>query len=213
MFTLPPIVDDLVTRGWVGTKSGQGFYKKDAGGEILTLDPASMTYRPGAPARLRSLDAARAIEDPGARIKALSCNRASDKVGRFLRETLGPTLVYAARVAPEVAYSIDDVDRAMQWGFGWELGPFETWDAIGIEQVLEACHVSRPAAARTRGTRARRLPSEACRPPVRAGAASRAGTAAAAHREGANRRSCGETPAPAWSISETTCSPSSSTRR
>ncbi len=101
-----------------------------------------MTYRPGAPARLASLDAARAIEDPGARIKALFTG--DDKVGRFLRDTLGPTLVYAARVAPEVAYSIDDVDRAMQWGFGWELGPFETWDAIGIEQVLEASHVSDP---------------------------------------------------------------------
>jgi 3-hydroxyacyl-CoA dehydrogenase len=146
VFTLPPIVDDLVKRGWAGTKSGHGFYKKDAGGEILTLDPASMSYRPGAPARLPSLDAARAIEDPGARIKALFIenNQADDKVGRFLRDTLGPTLVYAARVAPEVAYSIDDVDRAMQWGFGWELGPFETWDAIGIEQVLEACHVSDP---------------------------------------------------------------------
>ncbi len=53
-------------------------------------------------------------------------------------------MLYAARVAPEVAYSIDDVDRAMQWGFGWELGPFETWDAIGIEPVLEACGVSDP---------------------------------------------------------------------
>jgi len=146
VFALPPIVDDLVKKGWAGTKSGQGFYKKDAGGEILTLDPASMSYRPGAPARLPSLDAARAIEDPGARIKTLFIenNQADDKVGRFLRETLGPTLVYAARVAPEVAYSIDDVDRAMQWGFGWEIGPFETWDAIGIEQVLEACHVSDP---------------------------------------------------------------------
>ena len=142
VFTLPPVVEELVKRGWAGTKSGQGFYKKDAGGEILTLDPASMTYRPGVPARLPSLDAARAIEDHGARIKALFI--ANDKVGRFLRDTLAPTLVYAARVAPEVAYSIDDVDRAMQWGFGWELGPFETWDAIGLEPVLDACHVSDP---------------------------------------------------------------------
>ena len=142
VFALPPIVEALIERGWVGSKAAQGFYKKDASGEILTLDPASMTYRPAAPARLPSLDAARAIEDPGARIKALFVGK--DKVGRFLRDTLGPTLVYAARVAPEVAYSIDDVDRAMQWGFGWELGPFETWDAIGIQQVLDACHVTDP---------------------------------------------------------------------
>ena len=64
---------------------------------------------------------------PGARIRALFNGK--DKVGAFLRDTLGPTLVYAARVAPDVAHSIDDVDRAMRWGFGWELGPFETWDA------------------------------------------------------------------------------------
>jgi 3-hydroxyacyl-CoA dehydrogenase len=142
VFVLPPVVDELVRRGWVGTKSGQGFYKKDPNGEIHTLDPASMTYRAAAPVRLPSLDAARSIEDPGARIKALF--NGDDRVGRFLRDTLGPTLVYTAQVAPEVSYSVDDVDRAMQWGFGWELGPFETWDAIGLERVLEACHVSEP---------------------------------------------------------------------
>ena len=177
-------------RGWVGTKAAQGFYKKDASGEILTLDPASMTYRPAAPARLPSLDAARAIEDPGARIKALFGG--NDKVGRFLRDTLGPTLVYAARVAPEVAYSIDDVDRAMQWGFGWELGPFETWDAIGIQQVLEACHVSDPPPLVREALERGGFRPKRCRPPVRAGAAGRTGPAAAAHSEGANRRRAAE---------------------
>src|SRR6185295_5434835 len=58
------------------------------------------------------------------------------KVGQFLRETLGPTLRYAATVWPDIAYSIDDVDRAMQWGFGWELGPFEIIDAIGPHEVF-----------------------------------------------------------------------------
>jgi 3-hydroxyacyl-CoA dehydrogenase len=142
VFALPPIVEALIAKGWVGSKAAQGFYKKEASGDIVTLDPASMDYRPAAPARLPSLDAAKTVEDPGARIKALFAG--NDKVGRFLRETLGPTLIYAARVAPEVAYSIDDVDRAMRWGFGWELGPFETWDAIGIQQVLDACHVTDP---------------------------------------------------------------------
>ena len=143
VFALPAVVNDLVTRGWVGTKSGQGFYKKDASGEILTLEPSSMTYRAwraGSAAVARR--ARRRSRTPGARIKALFGGK--DKVGQFLRATLAPTLLYAARVAPEVAYSIDDVDRAMQWGFGWELGPFETWDAIGIEPVLEACGVSDP---------------------------------------------------------------------
>jgi 3-hydroxyacyl-CoA dehydrogenase len=142
VLALPPIITDLVSRGWIGAKSGQGFYKKDAGGEILSLDPATMTYRAAAPVRLPSLDAAKSIEDAGARIKALFNGK--DSVGQFLRATLGPTLVYAARVAPEVAHTIDDVDRAMRWGFGWELGPFETWDAIGIERVLEACRIDAP---------------------------------------------------------------------
>ena len=63
---------------------------------------------------------------------------AGDTVGEFLRETLAPTLVYTARVAPRIANSIDDVDRVMQWGFGWELGPFELFDAIGVREVLNA---------------------------------------------------------------------------
>jgi len=100
----------------------------------LTLDPATMTYRPKQPARLPSLEAARAIEDTAARIKTLFLGQ--DKVGQFLRETLAPTLAYAARVAPDIAYSIDDVDRAMQWGFGWELGPFEILDALGPHDTL-----------------------------------------------------------------------------
>jgi 3-hydroxyacyl-CoA dehydrogenase len=138
-FALPAVVTSLIERGWIGDKAGQGFYKRQktaAGAEILTLDPATLTYRAKQPARLPSLDAARAIDDPGARIKALFLGR--DKVGQFLRDTLGPTLLYTARVTPDIAYSIDDVDRAMQWGFGWELGPFEIWDAIGICEVTSA---------------------------------------------------------------------------
>jgi 3-hydroxyacyl-CoA dehydrogenase len=137
VFALPPIVDALIARGWVGAKSGQGFYKKDAGGEILTLDPSSMTYRAKQPARLAPLEAARAIDDTGARLRKLFLG--DDKVGRFLRDTLGRTLIYTSRVAPGIAHSAGDVDRAMRWGFGWDLGPFETWRAIGIDEVLAAC--------------------------------------------------------------------------
>jgi 3-hydroxyacyl-CoA dehydrogenase len=138
-FALPPIVEKLIANGSVGEKSGQGFYKrqKTAGGsEILTLDPATLTYRPQQSPRLAPLDAARSIEDVGERTKTLFLGR--DNVGAFLRSTLGPLLLYAARVAPDVAHSIDDVDRAMRWGFGWELGPFEIWDAIGVRDVLGA---------------------------------------------------------------------------
>jgi len=143
-FVLPPVVKTLIARGWIGAKAGQGFYKKDEGGEILTLDPVSMTYRANQPPRLPSLEAARSAEDVGARIKTLF--NGQDKVGSFLRETLGSTLVYTARVAPEIADSIDDIDRAMRWGFGWELGPFETWDAIGVARVLEGAGPADPPA-------------------------------------------------------------------
>jgi 3-hydroxyacyl-CoA dehydrogenase len=135
-FALPPIVDALVAKGWVGAKSGHGFYKK-AGDEILTLDPGSMTYRPAQPARLPAIDAARSIDDPGARIRKLFYG--DDAVGAFLRDTLGHTLIYAARVAPEIAHTPEDVDRAMRWGFGWELGPFETAGILGVPDLLAAC--------------------------------------------------------------------------
>jgi 3-hydroxyacyl-CoA dehydrogenase len=134
---LPPIVAALVERGWIGEKSGHGFYQRRqtaSGTEILTLDPATMTYRPRQSPRLPALEAARSIEHPGVRIKTLFIG--PDKVGTFLRETLAPTLRYAAKVWPDIAYSIDDVDRVMQWGFGWEIGPFEIMDAIGPHDAL-----------------------------------------------------------------------------
>ncbi len=133
-FEIPPVVAELVGRGWVGTKAGQGFYKKTDDGTIQTLDPATFEYRAQEKVRLPTLDRARTIEDPAARIRALFLGE--DTVGRFLRATLAPTLLYAARIAPTIAHSIDDIDRAMRWGFGWELGPFETWDAIGVKNVL-----------------------------------------------------------------------------
>jgi 3-hydroxyacyl-CoA dehydrogenase len=125
---LPAFVTQMIERGMIGEKAGQGFYRKEAG-EILTLDPKTLTYRPKQPAKLASLDAARSIEDVRERIKTLY--NARDRVGDFLRKTLGPTIEYAARVAPDIAYSPEDVDRAMKWGFGWELGPFEIAEIVG----------------------------------------------------------------------------------
>ena len=133
LFDLPPLVAELVTRGWVGAKAGQGFYKKAADGEILTLDPAAMEYRPKQAVRLPSLDAARSIDDVGERIRTLV--NGHDKVGQFLRATLVPTLEYAERVAPQIAHERGDVDNAMRWGFGWELGPFETLKRLGSEST------------------------------------------------------------------------------
>ena len=138
-FTLPPLVAELVRLGWTGEKAGQGFYKRE-GKDILTLDPTTKTYRPKQSARIPSLDAVKGVDDVNERVRTLFA--AKDKAGDLLRDTLAPLLVYAAAVAPSIAYSIDDVDRAMNWGFGWELGPFELWDAIGIKEVLA---VAQPA--------------------------------------------------------------------
>ena len=126
-FKLPEFVEQMVARGLTGAKAGRGFYKKD-GEQILTLDPKTLDYRERRSAKFPSLDAARSIESTPERIAALVNGK--DKVGAFLRETLVPTLEYAARIAPDIAYSTEDIDNAMRWGFGWELGPFETLRAL-----------------------------------------------------------------------------------
>ena len=149
-FAVPAVVEELVRRGWTGAKSGRGFYQKTASGEIEALDFALMEYRPSSRPRFPALDAARSIDDPGQRIRSLFTGR--DQVGEFLRATLAPTILYAARIAGEVAESPDDIDRAMRWGFGWEAGPFETLRTIGVEPVLEALGDSADAAARERLT-------------------------------------------------------------
>ena len=140
-FELPAFVHAMVAKGMVGEKAGQGFYKRvpstgsgqgKSASEILTLDPATLTYRPKQSARLASLEAAQSIDDTGERIKTLFQGR--DKVGDFLRETFEPTLRYTIKVTPEIAYSAEDVDRVMRWGFGWELGPYEIMKAVGIDR-------------------------------------------------------------------------------
>src|SRR5205085_9260180 len=114
-----------------------GFYRKQRGeqAEIWTLDHASLEYRPQAKVQLPALDMAKSVEDLGERIKALVWGK--DRVGEFLWQTVARTLRYAANRIPEIANNVVDVDRAMRWGFGWGLGVFETWDAIGVEKSVE----------------------------------------------------------------------------
>jgi 3-hydroxyacyl-CoA dehydrogenase len=137
MWTLPPFVRQMLERGMTGEKAGQGFYKrvKNAQGEseILTLDPATLEYRPQQRPRLPSLEAAASIADTRERVKTLFHGK--DRVGQFLRDTMTPALAYTAKVAADIAHSPDDVDRVMKWGFGWELGPFELVDAVALEGI------------------------------------------------------------------------------
>ncbi len=145
-FVLPPFVADMLERGLTGEKAGQGFYKRvkrpDGESEILTLDPATLEYRPRQEPRLPSLAGAGTAGDDRERLRALFA--AKDKAGHFLRATLAPSLVYAAQVTPEIAHSAEDVDRVMRWGFAWELGPFELIEAIGADAVLQAAQEHAP---------------------------------------------------------------------
>ena len=134
-FQFPPFVHEMLARGWLGEKAGRGFYerRKNADGEtdIWALDPQTMEYRPRRPVALPSLDAAAPLPLPE-RMRKLFWGR--DRVAQFFQATLPGPLKYAAAIAPEIAFSIDDIDRAMQWGYGWPLGPFELADAIGLNE-------------------------------------------------------------------------------
>ena len=144
-WVLPDFVNRMIERGLLGEKSGGGFYKRSTVGgvpAILVLDPATLEYREKRPARLASLDAASTVADGRDRIRGLF--HASDAAGRFLSGTLAPTLVYTATITPDIAHSATDIDRAMRWGFGWELGPFALIDTIGAPSIIEATRDSRP---------------------------------------------------------------------
>jgi 3-hydroxyacyl-CoA dehydrogenase len=146
MYHVPPLVEAMMQRGWLGEKTGSGFYKrvKGTGGEseILTLDWQKMEYRPRQKSKFASIEAGKSIDDTAARLRMLVGpaleGKGGDKANQFLWASLSETCLYAARRVPEIADSIVDVDRAMRWGFGWELGPFQVWDAIGVERMAKA---------------------------------------------------------------------------
>ncbi len=139
LYHVPPLLEDLLRRGWLGEKTGSGFYKrvrKGADSEILALDLSTMEYRPRQKARFASLESVRTIDDTRERLRALLApvlaGHPGDKAQQFLWNAISQICVYAARRIPEISDSLADVDRAMRWGFAWELGPFEMWDTLGV---------------------------------------------------------------------------------
>jgi 3-hydroxyacyl-CoA dehydrogenase len=131
-FQLAPFVAEMIQRGWLGDKRGQGFYKrvgKDR--EIHALDRKTFEYHPADKPRFASLETARKIEPLAARLKALVA--LDDKVGRFLWQLLSEHVRYAVQMVPEISDRIVEIDRAMRWGYANALGPFEIWDALGFE--------------------------------------------------------------------------------
>jgi 3-hydroxyacyl-CoA dehydrogenase len=142
-YKVPALLADMTKRGWLGDKTGQGFYKKTKGEgakEILTLDVKTMEYRPKQKAKFASLEAGKGLEDTKERLRSLVgpilAGQRGDKAQQFLWQALSETCLYASRRVPEIADSVAEVDRAMRWGFGWELGPFEIMDAIGVKEFV-----------------------------------------------------------------------------
>lgn len=135
-FQLAPFTAEMIRRGWLGDKTGQGFYKRvGKEREIHALDRKTFEYHPAAKPRFASLEMVRKIEPLADRLKALVA--LDDKVGRFLWQLLSDHLRYAAHMIPEISDRIVEIDRAMRWGYANALGPFELWDALGFEATAQ----------------------------------------------------------------------------
>jgi 3-hydroxyacyl-CoA dehydrogenase len=142
---LPDFYKQMLERKWLGDKTKGGFYKKGKGGESkeeerLAIDWKTLEYRPRQKPRFPALDMAKNIEDPGGRLRMLlgieGSPQKGDKAGAFLWSVLSDLWNYSANRVPEISDSIVEIDRAMRLGFNWKLGPFELWDAAGVEATV-----------------------------------------------------------------------------
>ncbi len=133
VFEESPILKKMVSNGWLGAKSGQGFFKKE-GKEILQLNLSTFEYEPNKKLVAPSLEMAKQAKGPGGKLKVLIY--AKDRVGELLWNSFAPTLLYSAQLMGEIADDVVAIDNAMKWGFGWAQGPFEMWDAIGVEKSV-----------------------------------------------------------------------------
>jgi 3-hydroxyacyl-CoA dehydrogenase len=132
-FEVPEFVRDLVAQGKLGRKTNGGFYQKTPS-ELLVYDYKTKAYRSQEKVRFDSLGAIKNEEDAKKRLKKLVF--ADDVAGKFAWDVLSRSLVYSARRLGEIADDIVSIDQAMRWGFNWELGPFEAWDAIGVPESV-----------------------------------------------------------------------------
>jgi len=134
MFKVPDFIQKMIEKNMLGEKTNLGFYKKTRDGEgkkaILSLDYGTLKHTPQEKVKLASLETAKNISGTSARIKSLFF--AQDAGGQFTFRTLAETLIYSANRIPEIADDIVNVDNAMKWGFAWKMGPFETWDTLGL---------------------------------------------------------------------------------
>lgn len=134
VFIVPPLFHEMAKRGWIGEKAGGGFYRR-VDGQIQVLDYTTMEYRPRRSGTLPVVETAKLIEDPAKRLRAVIAD--PSKAGEFVWRLVSSLLVYTARRVPEIADDIVNVDRAMRWGYAWDHGPFETWDALGVPETVK----------------------------------------------------------------------------
>ncbi|PAE25615.1 3-hydroxyacyl-CoA dehydrogenase/enoyl-CoA hydratase family protein [Bacillus sp. 7894-2] len=133
VFEVPDFMKVMQEKGWLGSKTGQGFFLKK-GKEILELNPETLEYGPRQKLKTASTELAKQAKGTAGKLKALVYS--DDRSGQLLWNILSPALLYSAQLHGEIADDVTAIDRAMKWGFGWELGPFETWDAIGVEKAV-----------------------------------------------------------------------------
>lgn len=134
VFEVPSFMKDMLQKGWLGSKSGQGFFLKQ-GKEILELNPQTLEYEARQKLKTASTEMSKQAKGLENKMKALLYS--DDRAGKLLWNIISPVLLYSAQLKDEIADSIAAIDRAMKWGFGWELGPFETWDAIGVRRSVQ----------------------------------------------------------------------------
>lgn len=137
-FVLPEVMKKLYENKWLGDKTGQGFYKKikDEKGKsvILALDFKTLEYQPSGKVKFETLEGTKTISDLTKRFGVLL--QGKDKAGEFYRRTFADIFKYATFRIPEISDEIFRIDQAISAGFGWQIGLFETWDAIGVENML-----------------------------------------------------------------------------
>jgi len=139
LFELPGYISKMVENKWLGSKSGQGFYKKvktaDGKSEIHSLDLQTLEYRPSQKVKFATLEMTKPVDDLKQRTKMLFMG--TDKAGDFYRKLFGGLFAYVSNRLPEITDDLYKIDDALKAGFGWELGPFETWDIIGFEEGIK----------------------------------------------------------------------------
>jgi 3-hydroxyacyl-CoA dehydrogenase len=133
VFEVPGFIKEMVNRGWLGSKSGQGFFAKQ-GKEIVELDPNTLEYGPRKKLNTAAVEASKQQKGTANKMKALVYT--DDRAGQLLWNVFSPVFVYSAELLGTIADDIVAIDNAMKWGFGWEMGPFESWDAIGLEKSV-----------------------------------------------------------------------------